>query len=389
MEAKLKRAFELLKNTYQSWSEDKASRLAAALAYYTIFSIAPLLVIAIAIAGLVFGHEAARGQITEQIRGVMGPTSAAAVQDMLANAQTPASGIIATIIGVVTLLFGAAGVFGQLQDALNTIWGVEPKPGRGILATVKERFLSFAMVLGVGFLLLVSLLVSAGISALTKFVGHAIPGVPWLWEAVNNIVSFGVFGLLFAMIFKILPDAKVQWRDVWIGALMTSLLFILGKFAIGLYLGRSSVASSYGAAGSLVVLLLWIYYSAQILFFGAEFTQVYATASGTEIEPAEGAIAVTQPARAEQGLKGEKPAARSAAAARTIASINPTVSQSAHPAVSASAVAPVPPGPADGHVSHVSVARRFGREITAAGLVGAAVGVLLGYLRPARHAARH
>ena len=271
----------LLKETFSEWSEDKASRLAAALAYYTIFSIAPLLIIAIAVAGLAFGQEAARGQLDRQIQGLVGQQSAELIQTMVESASKPTSGIIATVIAIATILFGASGLFGQLQDALNTIWEVEPKPGRGILGIIKDRFLSFTMVLGIGFLLLVSLVLSALLSALDPYLTDLLPGSIYLLQILNFVISFGVITLLFAMIYKILPDVKIAWSDVWIGAAVTSLLFALGKFLIGLYLGNSSAGSAYGAAGSLVILLLWIYYSAQILLFGAEFTQVYAKKYGS------------------------------------------------------------------------------------------------------------
>ena len=279
---KSKEIFELLKETYNEWSEDKASRLAAALAYYTIFSIAPLLIIAIAVAGLVFGQEAARGQLDNQIQSLVGQQSAELIQTMVESASKPTSGIIATVLAIAAILFGASGLFGQLQDALNTIWEVEPKPGRGILGIIKDRFLSFTMVLGIGFLLLVSLVLSALLSALDTYLTDLLPGSIYLLQILNFVISFGVITLLFAMIYKILPDVQIAWSDVWIGAAVTSLLFAVGKFLIGLYLGNSSAGSAYGAAGSLVILLLWIYYSAQILLFGAEFTQVYAKKYGSQ-----------------------------------------------------------------------------------------------------------
>jgi len=264
----MKKYLALFKQTISEFSSDKVPRLGAALAYYTIFSLAPLLLIAIAIAGLAFGEEAARNQVFAQLRGVLGPLAAKAVQEMVENAARPASGTMATIIGIVTLIFGASGVFGQLKEALNTIWDVKPKKTAGILGFIKQRFLSAAMVLGMGFLLLVSLVVDAAIAAI-------VPQGAAIWEALQLVVLLGVVTVLFASIFRFLPDLKIEWHDVWLGAFLTALLFVFGKFALGLYLGRSAVASTYGAAGSLVVLLLWVYYSAQILLFGAEFTQVY------------------------------------------------------------------------------------------------------------------
>ena len=296
-------AWELIKEAFTDWNEDKAPRLAAALSYYALFAIAPLLVIVIAIAGLFFGQEAASGAIAGQIQGLVGEQSAQAIQEMVANAGASRSGgIIATIIGIVTLLFGALGVFGQLQDALNTIWEVQPKPDRGWLEMIKERLTPFTMVLGIAFLLLISLVISAALAAIGKFFGGIFPGFALIGQIINFVVSFGVITLLFAMIYKYLPDAKIAWNDVWIGAAATALLFTIGRLLLGLYLGRSSTASAYGAAGSLVIVLLWVYYSAQILFMGAEFTQVYAKKYGTQIEPAENAIPITEEARAQQGI---------------------------------------------------------------------------------------
>ena len=262
----MRKLFALLKKAWGEFSDDKAQRLAAALAYYTLFSIAPLLLIAIAIAGLVFGRSHAQAQIIVQVRTVVGPTGAKAIGEMLVSAGKPKAGALAIVIGIATLLFGAAGVFGQLKDALNTIWNVPEKKGGGILAMLKQRFLSFTMVLVVGFLLLVSLVIDAALSA----IGSA------LWQPIQLLVSFAVVTVLFAMIFRFVPDVRVEWRDVWFGSAFTAILFVLGKFMLGLYLGRSAIGSSYGAAGSLVVLLVWIFWSANILLFGAEVTQVYA-----------------------------------------------------------------------------------------------------------------
>lgn len=292
----------LLKDTFAEWQEDKAARLAAALAYYTAFSLAPLLIIVIAIAALVFGQDAAQGEIVGQIQGLVGKEGAEAIQTMIENSRKPAEGSIATLISLVILFFGASGVFNELQDALNTIWEVAPKPGQGVAAIVKNRFPSFAMVLGIGFLLLVSLVMSAVLAGLSNYLGHLVPSLQIVWPAVNFLFSFAVITVLFAMIYKTLPDVKIAWGDVWIGAAITSLLFAIGKALIGLYLGNSSVGSTYGAAGSFVVLLLWVNYSAQILFFGAEFTQVYANKYGSRIEPAENALPLTEKARIQQGI---------------------------------------------------------------------------------------
>jgi membrane protein len=283
----------LLKQTASEWMEDDAPTLGAALAYYTVFSLAPLMTIAIAMAGFFFGKEAAQGQIFDELRVLLGEQGGKAVEEMVqsANAQ-PTAGIVATIISIVMLLVGASGVFGQLQASLNTIWGVKPKPGRGVLGIIQDRLLSFGFTLVVGFLLLVSLLLTAGIALVADWVGSLMPGSETIAQMLNILFSLAMITLLFAMIFKFLPDAKIAWRDVWVGAFITAALFTIGKFALGIYLGKSGVASSYGAAGSLIVLLLWVYYSSQILFFGAEFTQVYANRFGTRVAPADNAVPV-------------------------------------------------------------------------------------------------
>ena len=285
----------LLKQTASEWMEDDAPTLGAALAYYTVFSLAPLLTIAIAIAAFFFGKEAAQGQIFDELRVLLGEEGGKAVEEMVQSASAqPTAGVVATIISVIILLFGASGVFGQLQASLNTIWGVKPKPGRGVLGMIQDRLLSFGFTLVVGFLLLVSLLLTAGVALVANWLGGLMPGSETLAQILNIVLSLAMITLLFATIFKFLPDAKIAWHDVWIGAFLTALLFTAGKFALGIYLGKSGVASSYGAAGSLIVLLLWVYYSSQILFFGAEFTQVYANRFGSRVTPAEDAVPVQQ-----------------------------------------------------------------------------------------------
>ncbi len=269
----------VLKRTFTKWSEDKASRLAAALAYYTVFSLAPLLVILIAVVGFVFGQKAAQGHIEAQIQGVVGPETAKAIQTMVRNASNPRSGIIATALSVVTLVFGASGVFSELQDGLNTVWEVTPRPDRGVGGILRDRLWSVLMVLGIAAVLFVSMIASTILSALNGYFAQLLPGLGFLPELLNDLISFAIGTLLFAMIYKVLPDVTVAWRDVWVGAAVTSLLFTAGKFLIGLYLAKTSAASAYGAAGSLVIILLWVYYSAQILFLGAEFTQAYANRS--------------------------------------------------------------------------------------------------------------
>lgn len=299
--------FSLLKETFHEWSEDSASRLAAALAYYTTFSLAPLLVLVIAIAGLIGGREAAQSQTMAQVQDLLGVQGREFVQSMIENASQPATGLAATIVGALSLLFGALGVFGELQNSLNTIWDVKPKPAQGLLDGVKrfllDRLLSFAMVLGIGFLLLASLVLSAALSAVGKYIGSAWPLADLWLQLINFLVSFVVIMLLFAMIFKFLPEARIAWKDVWLGAAVTSILFSLGKFLIGFYLGRSSVGTTFGGAGSLAILLIWIYYSAQILFFGAEFTQVYANRYGSKIVPDPGMVRTSKQTPAGKTMK--------------------------------------------------------------------------------------
>lgn len=295
-----------MKKTFSQWSEDHALRLAAALAYYSTFSIAPLLVIAIGVAGWFFGPEAARGQLDEQLRGTIGPEAAQAVATMIKSASKPSSTITATILGLVTLLLGASGVFGQLKDALNTVWEVQTKSGQGIKGFIHDRLLSFGMVLVIGFLLLVSLVLSTVMAAFSQNLSNLLPLPHWVWTVAEFVISFGIITLLFAMIFKLLPDAKIEWQSVWIGAAVTALLFEIGKQLLALYLGHQGSASPYGAATSVVLLLLWVYYASCILLFGAEFTQVYATASGHQIVPNKFAEPVTAQIRVQQGLSPGK-----------------------------------------------------------------------------------
>jgi membrane protein len=261
----------------KGWTKDNVPRLGASLAYYTLFAVSPILVIAIAIAGSVFGAEAVRGQIVGQIDQLIGRDGAMAIQAILEGAHRDRSGTLAIVMGSITLVIAASGAFLELQHALNTIFRVKQDPKKsGIVVFLKNRLRSFGLVVSIGFLLMVSLLVSAALAALAAYVRTSKWGGPALWEVINILVSLGVVTLLFAMIYRFLPDVRLKWRDVWTGALITAVLFSIGKFLIGLYLGRSSIASSYGAAGSIVVLLVWVYYSAQIILLGAEFTRVYA-----------------------------------------------------------------------------------------------------------------
>ena len=279
----------LIKQSFKDFNEDRAPMLGAALAYYTLFSIAPILVLATGVAGLVFGEQAVQGQLSSQLEDMIGPQGADAVEMMLANMHQEGGGVIAVVVGAVTLILGATTAFLQLQAALNTVWEVR-RQGGGIKGMLLQRVTGFGMVLGIGFLLMVSLIVSAVLSGLQDQLDRILPGGEVLWQGVNMVVSLGVFTVLFALIYRYLPDVEIEWRDVWFGGLVTAVLFTIGKFAIGFYLGRSSVGSGYGAAGSLVVLMVWIYYSAQIVLFGAEVTQAYARMQGRRIQPSQGAV---------------------------------------------------------------------------------------------------
>jgi membrane protein len=281
-----KAIFNLLKASVSAWSEDKSPRLGAALSFYTVFAMPPLFMIAIFIASLVFDPTSVQTQMFSEVGGLIGKKSAEAIQTAMAAQYQTNKGLVASIIAITTLVITATGLFIELQDALNTIWRVEARPGHGVLGFIRIRLLSFAMVVGIGFLLMVSLIVSAALAAATKFIGGFFPSVGVLSEIGSDIVSFAVIMVLFAMIFKVLPDVRIAWRDVWIGAAVTSLLFTAGKFLLGWYLGRSTTITAYGAAGSVVLILLWVYYSAQILFFGAEITKVYATRFGVHPRPA-------------------------------------------------------------------------------------------------------
>ena len=294
----------LFKRALAGWWNDEVPRLGASLAYYTLFSLAPILVIAIAIGGLVFGEEAVRGEIVGQIQGLLGRRGAEAVQSMLEGAARPSSSVAATVVGVITFFITATGAFLELQTALNTIWRVKPVATGSFFRTlVMQRLISFALVVALGFLLVTSLLVSAALAAVHKYMGNAFPGVVVLWEALNVVVSLGVITLLFAMVYKVLPDVKLTWGDVWIGGLVTAGLFTIGKLLIGLYLGTTSIASAYGAAGSVIVILVWVYYSAQVVLLGAEFTREYVEMFGRKPPPEE--FAVEDDGEGEGGKAGK------------------------------------------------------------------------------------
>ena len=277
----LKNIWILIKAAVASWADDYSQSMGAALAYYTMFSIAPLLLIVISIAGLVFGVEAARGEIVGQLQGLMGLQGAEAVQGLLESANKPAASATVPLLGGVLLLIGATKVFGELQDALNRIWRVPKRKKSGFWRFLRARLLSFSMILGIGFLLIVSLVISAALASLGRWWGPLFSNWEILANVLNFLISFIITTTVFAMIYKIIPQAKVAWADVWIGAAVTSLLFTIGKFLIGLYLGQSPLTSAFGAAGSLVVVLVWVYYSAQIFLMGAEFTWAYALTFGS------------------------------------------------------------------------------------------------------------
>ncbi|MDQ7968877.1 MAG: YihY/virulence factor BrkB family protein [Oxalicibacterium faecigallinarum] len=276
-----KKAWLLTRDAVMAWFGDFAPSMGAALAYYTIFSLAPMLVIVIAIAGFFFGQEAAQGEIVMQLRDIVGTTAAAAVEGLLKSASEPGQGIIAATLGIATLVIGATAVFAELQSALDRIWKIPPDNKGGVVGLLRKRLLSFGMVMGLGFMLLISLVLSAVLAALGKWWSSMLGGWTIVLEGLNVTVSFAIVTGLFAMIYKFMPRASIPWRDVWVGAIVTALLFTIGKFIIGLYLGKASIASSFGAAGSLVVLLAWVYYSAQIFLLGAEFTRVFALRYGS------------------------------------------------------------------------------------------------------------
>ena len=278
--------WKLLVETGDQFIDDKGLKMAAALSYYAAFSVGPLLMIVISIAGIVFGEDAARGEISRQITYLVGPDSAEMIESIIKGASNKTTGIIAGIVSIIFLILGSVGVFLELQESLNIIWGVELKPGRGLWGFIKNRLISFSMVIATGFLMMVSLLINSIIYLLYNYVNTYFDNILPASEAINIISSFIIITLLFAMIFKYLPDVIISWNYVWFGAVLTSILFAIGKYFIGLYLGNSTFSSTYGAAASLMIMFIWIYYSGIILFFGAEFTQVYRNRfSMTELKP--------------------------------------------------------------------------------------------------------
>jgi membrane protein len=283
----------LLRDAAKRWNDSRASTLGAALAYYTLFSLAPLLVIALVIASKVFGPQASSGELARTLSSTIGAQPAQAVQELLAAASQPGAGLLPTLIGIIMLLFGASGVFGELQHSLNRVWGVDARPGRGIWGIVQDRFLSFAMVLGTCLLLLASIVATTTLEAVSHYWSPAaLPGGAFLWRLLDVALALVLILLLFAMLLRFLPDVKLGWKDVWLGAALAALLFTIGKYLLSLYLSHSSVTSAYGAAGSVVVILVWVYYSAQIFLFGAAFTRVQAQHACKAIEPTGNAVLV-------------------------------------------------------------------------------------------------
>jgi membrane protein len=279
-------SWALLKQTTTEFIDHKAMKLSAALAYYTIFSLAPMLIVIIALCSIFYGREAIEGRVYNELNEFIGKTAALQIQEVIKNTSASRNNIIATVIGLVTLIVGATGVFSEIQDSINMIWGIKVVPKRGWLKLLMNRVLSFSMVISIGFLLMVSLLINAVVTAFGDKLAYYFPDLTlYLFHLVNYLLTFGIITLLFAIIFKVLPDAKIKWKDVTVGAIFTAFLFIIGKLAITFYLGKSTLGVAYGAAGSIIIILIWVYYSSIILYFGAEFTQVYARKHGGEITP--------------------------------------------------------------------------------------------------------
>ncbi len=292
----------ILKTAIRKWDRDDVPRHGAALAYYTLFALAPLLIIAIGIGGMVFGPEAARGEVVRQISGLIGDEGAKAIQDLLMQAGQSNHAIPATIIGVITFILGATGAFSSLQGALDSIWEVKRKPRGAIWSWLRQRILSFGLVLAVGFLLLVSLTLSAALGAVSQYMHARLPGGEVFWQTANFLTDFVLMTVMFALIYRVLPDVRLAWRDVWLGSLVTSIFFSAGKFLIGLYLGHASIASTFGAAGSVVIILIWVYYSSQVVLFGAEVTSAWvnwvgAEETGQAVPPVMKEVAVRKRAR--------------------------------------------------------------------------------------------
>ncbi|QXV66816.1 YihY/virulence factor BrkB family protein [Mucilaginibacter sp. 21P] len=306
-----KKAFKngatIMKAAFKGFSDDMAMKYSASLAYYTIFSLAPLLLLTISIVGLALGKDAIQGKLFYEINGLVGKEAAEQIQEMIKNLQTSGKSTISVIIGAVTLVIGATTVFGEIQESINLIWQVRPKPKVGWIKLLKNRLLSGSIIIAIGFLLLVSLVINGALLAVSDYLKHFLPDFTvTLFNIINALISFAVITVLFGVIFKVLPDAKVSWRDVRSGALFTAVLFMIGRIVIGIYIEKSSTSSTYGAAGSLIIILLWVYYTAAILYFGAEFTRAYADFYGVKIEPAEFAVHI-EFKEAEENVKTVPP----------------------------------------------------------------------------------
>lgn len=297
----------ILRDTFTQWRTDNTTHIAASLAYFTIFSMAPLLLVAIYLVGIIYGQQAVRGEIVGQIRDTVGSDAARVIQDMVANTYKSGSGTIATLIGIGTVLFGATGLFAQLKDALNTIWGVAPDPDRGVKGAIRDRLLAFTALPMIGLVLLAALVANSALSAVDSTTSGILPGTVSVvfFQVLSLAVTFVMVSAVFAFIYKVLPDVQIAWRDVLVGAGVTGVLFIIGQLAISFYLGRGSATSAYGAAGSLIAVLLWVYYSSHLIIFGAEFTQVYAEHVGASIRPAEHAVWITEEVRSRPDVPSQ------------------------------------------------------------------------------------
>lgn len=299
----LKGIWKILKASVEGFMEDKIPKLSGALAYYTVFSMAPLLLLIISLCGLFLGQEAVEGKVYAALSGFMGNDTAAQLQEIIRNASLSGKGTVAFTVGIVTLLIGATTVFAEIQDSINTIWRIKPKPKKGWLKMLQNRFLSFSVIISLGFIMLVSLALSSVIDAFFEGLQAKFPDIAVIvFYIFNQIITLMVTTLIFGVVFKVLPDARIRWKDVMAGSVVTALLFMLGKFGISFYISQSDIGSTYGTAGSLVILLLWTYYSSIILYFGAEFTKAYALQYGTEIHPAEYAV-TTREVVVEEGKK--------------------------------------------------------------------------------------
>ena len=301
--------FSFIKDVFSGFSDDKALKYSASLSYYTVFSIAPLIIVIISAAGIVFGRDAVQGKIFDQIKGLVGTEAATQIQDMISKTHSSGSTVFASIVSAIVVIVGATGIFGEIQDSINSIWGLKSKPKTGIIKIVINRLISFSLVISLGFVLMVSLAVNAFVSVITSQLANIIPGAgTYFLLIINQALIFVILSFMFSVIFKVLPDAKIKWRDVGKGAMLTAVLFMIGKYLIGLYVAKSNLTSVYGAAGSIIIIMVWVYYTAVILYFGAEFTKVYSIRYGSKILPNDYAvwIKVTEEEQPHQTLEKVK-----------------------------------------------------------------------------------